>query len=361
MRIPWAKPSITDAERQAVMACFDTDWLTMGPKTQELEARARALTEAPYAIAVNSGTAALDLALKLAGAGPGDEVIIPALAYIATGAAVLYQSATPIFVDIDPSTYNLDPDRVRTAITPRTRAIIAIDYAGHSADWATLNEIAAAAGIALVEDGAPGLGGRYQGDPLCTRAEFGITSFHMAKTLSAVEGGMLFVRSAEHDRVARMMRSQGEDPASKYSHPVLGHNYRLSDLHAAVGCAQLARAPEIYARRQQIAAAYSAALASCTNIVCPSTADGCDHAYFLYPVLVADRDAVRERLAADGIDSNVSWPVPIYRQGAFAQYPATACPVAEAFTASVLCLPMYFDMTDRDIKDVVDALIQATA
>lgn len=210
MNIPWAKPYIGKEEFENVKQCFEAGWLTMGPKVQELENVLSKITNSKFAIAVNNGTSALDIALKLADVKPEDEVIIPGLAYIATGNSVLYQHATPVFADIDPESFNLDPADVAKKITRRTKAIIPIDYAGQAPDFDQLREVIAGKGITLVEDAAPGLGGYYKKRPLCAIGDIGTTSFHMAKVFTSIEGGMVFTQREDWDTYTRIMRSQGE-------------------------------------------------------------------------------------------------------------------------------------------------------
>lgn len=358
-RIQWSRPFISSEEEAEVAACIRSGWIAMGRRVEELEALVGGLVKSPHAIAVNSGTAALDVALKVLGIQPGDEVIIPAFGYIATANAVLYQHATPVFADVDPETYTIDPDDVERKVTSRTRCIIAIDYAGQGPDYGRLRALAKTHNLALVEDGAPGLGGVQNDRPLCSWGDIGTTSFHAAKTFTTAEGGMLFTGNEEWAKRARMIRSQGEDPGMKYHHPVLGHNYRLTDVHAAIGLAQFRRFHDVLARRAAAAERYRHELAGLPGVILPKIRGNARHAWFLFPMLVAQRDAIRKRLAEDGIETNVSWPLPLYRQRPYQGFAAANCPVAEGLCRQVLCLPLFHRMSEDDQARVVSGVRRA--
>lgn len=359
VRIPWAKPYFGPEEIDRLMETGRSGWMGQGPRVQELEERVKALTGNPYCVAVSSGTAALDIALKLMGVVPGDEVIVPAFAYIASANAILYQGATPVFADIEPETLNIDPADARKKVTERTKGIIALDYAGQGSDWNALRSLAKDQGLFLVEDAAPGFGGAYQARALGTLGDVGITSFHAAKIFTTIEGGMVFCHTKEDAERARIMRSQGESPQKKYSHPLLGHNYRMSDLHAAIGLAQLGRYREVLDRRAKAAAYYSERLSVVKEVHVPRVLPGNKHAWFLYPVRVPGRDAVHARLAEAGIETNISWPYPVYEQPIFKPFFKQTCPAAEETCQSVLCLPLYFKLTQAEQDEVIDALVSA--
>lgn len=359
VRIPWAKPYFGPEELALLVETARSGWLSQGPRVEAFEARVRELTGIAHCVAVNNGTSALDVALKLIGVRAGSEVLVPSFAYIASVNCVLYQDAVPVFVDVDPVTLNLDPEDARRKITAKTRAIIAIDYAGHGADWDSLRALSRETGIPLVEDGAPSFGGRFRDRALCTFGDLGITSFHTAKVFTSVEGGMVFCSTAEQAEQARIIRSQGESLHEKYVHPRLGHNYRLSDLHAAIGLGQLARFRDVLGRRAAAARYYGERLAAARNVVLPAVLDGHVHAWFLYVVRLPRRDAVRRRLCDMGIETNVSWPYPAYAQEHLKAFFRSACPVAEDACGSVLSLPMYYELTRSEQDVVVDALTRA--
>jgi dTDP-4-amino-4,6-dideoxygalactose transaminase len=359
MNIPWAKPYLDEAESKEINDCLRSGWYAMGPRVKQLEETVKKLVSVKQTVAVNSGTAALDVALKILGIKPGDEVIVPAMTYIATVNAVLYQCATPVFADIEEETYNISPADIEKKITKKTKCIIAIDYAGQGAAYNEIQKIAKKHKLYLIEDGAPGFGGKYQGRDLCTFGDIATTSFHMAKIFTTIEGGMVFTNNARYAEAARIIRSQGEDPHKKYFHPRLGHNYRMSDLHAAIGIAQLGRFAKILNKRKEIAGFYTEAMKNTGEIKLPAVRKGDASAWFLYPVLVNKRDKVRTYLAERGIATNVSWPMPVYRQKFYQAYKHKIAPVAERVTKSVLCLPLYYEMTGDEQNYVVETLIKA--
>jgi len=359
-QIPWAKLYVNNEEHENVNEVIKSNWWAMGPKVEEFENEVLDYLGVKHAVAVNNGTAALDVALKSVGIKPGDEVIVPAFTYIATANAVLYQNAIPVFADIDPTTFTIDPDDVKRKITEKTRCIIAVDYAGHAANYDQLRKISEKYNLYLVEDGAPGIGGSYKGNKLCKLGDISITSFHIAKILTSVEGGMVFTDNDDFAYKARMIRSQGEDPDKKYYHRVLGHNYRMSDIHATIGLAQFKRIEKILEWRSQAAKLYNnLLLRGCSDIKRPNVQNECRHAWFLFPVLVPKRDEVKEYLQENGITTNVSWPMPIYDQPTYKKYSNAACWVTEKVTKEVLCLPMYYKILESEQSRVVDCLIRA--
>jgi len=357
--VPWAKPYFGKEETDEVQRTLGTAWLSQGVNVARLEARLSELIESPYAIAMNSGTAALDVALKLFAVQPVDEIIVPAFAYIASVNCVLYQGATPVFADVDPLTFNLSVESVEEKITSRTRGIIAIDYAGQAAPWDDLRDVAKRHGLFLIEDAAPALGGKYRGKDLGTLGDIGITSFHAAKTFTTVEGGMLFTSDAGLAERARMIRSHGESPSEKYRHLELGNNYRMTDLHAAIGLAQFSRFTDVLQRRQEIAEYYMNGLKEINGLEVPTVLPKNQHAWFLYPILLDKRDEVRKLVTQAGIGTNISWPYPVYRQPYLEKYFKQPCPVSESLCRKVLCLPMYYQMTVPEQDRVISALREA--
>lgn len=354
-RIPWAVPYIGMEEAEEVADSIRSNWLTMGPKVKRLEQAVADYLGVKHAIAVTNGTAALDVALKVLGIGPGDEVIIPAFTYIATANAVLYQHATPVLADIDPKTFNMDPEDVARKITPRTRCIMPIDYGGQSADYGALVDIACRHGIHLVEDGAESLGAEYKGRKLCTFGEISTISFHAAKVITTVEGGMLLTDDDEHARIARIIRNQGEDPVNKYHHPYLGHNYRMTDLHAAVGLAQFDRLEEVLRKRAEISDYYTKSLQEFRDVITlPKVQQENKPAWFFYPILSEHRDQIIEYLTGKGVDVRVAWPLPIHKQPLYQSLLGEVYyPVAEEIAGSVLNLPLYYEMREQDLNYVV--------
>jgi dTDP-4-amino-4,6-dideoxygalactose transaminase len=368
MKVPWAVPFIDERELAEVVETVKSNWLSPGPRVRELERLWAAFVGARHGMAVSNGTVALDLAMKALGIGPEDEVIIPAMTYIATANAALYQGARLTFADIDRVSFCVDPNDIARKITPRTGCIMYIDYGGNPADANAINAIGNAHSIPVVHDAAQSLGGVCQGKPLGFAGTVSTASFHAAKLFTTIEGGMIFTNDDELDKRIRIMRNQGEDPQNKYYHPILGMNGRLTDLQAAIGLVQFSKMKEILQRRNEIAAFYLDALAEVDEITLPMTnicknVDGlaadCRNGWFLFPILVENRDQVARGLAERGVDTRICYPIPVYRQAYIAllnsQIP-THCPSSEWVTQRILNLPMFHTISESQLKYVVASL-----
>lgn len=364
--IPWADPWIGGAELAEVTRAFDDRWLSMGPRVAELEALWSERLGARHAVAVNNGSMALELALRVLGVGPGDEVIVPAMTYVATANAVVLRGARPVFADIERQTWSLDARDLSRRITDRTKAVVYIDYGGHPADAAAILAAVHEQGIAVLQDGAQSAGGTYRGRPCGFQTGLSTTSFHAAKLVTTVEGGMVFTDDDEAARELRILRNQGEDPDRKYHHVAVGYNARMTDLQAAVGLAQTRRFGEIAARRVELAARYTELLAAHPDVERPAgRSDGDQSGFFFYAVLVPARDAVAARLRRRGIDTRVAYPMPVYRQPAYRKLLGDdfdgQCPVAEEVTSRVLNLPMFHALRAEQQEVAVEALVEAVA
>ena len=364
MRIPWSSPALGAEEAEAVLDTVRSGWLTMGPRTRAFEAGIARLLGVEHAVAVSSGTAALDVALAALGIGPGDEVIVPAFTYVATVNAVTYQGATPVMVDVEPVTLNLDPAAVRAHLSPRTRAIVAIDYGGCPADYDALVPLAHDAGVLLLQDAAHSLGGTHRGRPAGAFGVGATLSFHVSKLITAVEGGMVVTNDAGMAERARTLRNQGEPPGAKYSFTMVGHNYRLSDLHAAIGLVQLGKLPELLARRRAVAEWYRHAFAAHPAVTLLPEPPGVEHAHFLFSILLPDRhgrDRAAAALADAGVETRICWPLPVSRQPAYLarDVPRIPCPVAESIASRVLSLPIHAALTREDVRHVAATLLAA--
>ena len=355
MKIPWAKPYIGKEELEEIVDSVKSKWVTMGAKVEKFEKEVAKYVGVKHGIAVSSGTAALDVALKAIGIKERDEVIIPAMTYIATANAVLYQHAKPVLADIEPRTYNVNAHEVLEKITSKTKCIIPIDYGGQCADYDALREIAEDHNIYLVEDGAESLGAEYKGRKACSFGEINTTSFHAAKVITSVEGGMVLTDDDEMARRARIIRNQGEDPGRKYYHVMLGHNYRMSDLHAAIGLAQFRRIEDVLRKRAEIAEYYTRNLEEYSDVVTlPYVAPWNKHAWFFYPILIENRDKVEKYLNEHGIGTRVAWFLPIHKQPIYRDlFKDAKYPIAEKFSKGVLNLPMYYEMTKEEQDYVI--------
>ncbi len=366
--LPYGRQSIDDADVAAVVAALRSDWLTTGPRVAEFETAFAAATGARHAVAVSSGTAALHAAMAALEIGPGDEVIVPALTFAASSNAVVYQGATPVFADVEADTLLVDPRCVAALVGSRTRAVVAVDYAGQPCDYAALRR--AAGSLPIVADACHALGGSADGRPVGTLAELSTFSLHPVKHVTTGEGGMVTTDSADLAVRMRTFRNHGittdhrqreQQGSWEYDMVELGYNYRLTDIQCALGASQLERLPTWIARRRQIAARYDAAFAGDVPVRPLRVRPGAGHAYHLYVVRVpGDRAAAFHALRARGIGVNVHYrPVHLhtfYRRE-FGSGPGL-CPVAEREYERLLTLPLFPAMTDDDVEDVIDAVRQ---
>lgn len=363
INIPWAKPSIGNEELNEVINSFETNWLTMGPKVMKLEEKMAALLNVPYAIAVSNGTVALDIVYKTVGIGSGDEVIVPAMTYFATASAVTYQNALPVFVDIEKDSFNLDPQKIEEAITEKTKAIVFIDYGGNPSNFNEIAKLGDKYSITIIQDAAQSLGAVYKGNPMGAETEISSMSFHMAKVMTCIEGGMVFTHNASYKEYVASMRNQGEPSNGKYKHVLLGTNARMTDLQAAIGLAQLKKLPKLLDGRRAVAAKYDE-LFDKNNISVKKVSpikESCKNAYFFYPILVQSRDRIAKNIREKyGIDTRIAYPMPVYKQELYSAGKAKCrymdCPVAEEVTSKILNLPIFPSMSTEMIETVVSAI-----
>ena len=374
--LPFALPDIGEEEIADVVACLRSGWVTTGPKARQFEAEFAAyLGEGVEAIAVNSATAGLHLALEALGIGPGDEVIVPTLTFTATAEVVRYLGAQPVFVDVDAATLNISIDAAARAITARTRAIIPVHYAGLACAMQELLALAARHGVAVVEDAAHAFPTRYRGrlvGTLDTAAT--VFSFYANKTMTTGEGGMVVTRDPALAARVRLMRLHGisqdafaryvsRTPAWHYDVVAAGYKYNLTDIAAALGVQQLRKIDRFLLRRQQLARAYTEGLAGLPLLLPPDAADGGTHAWHLYVVRLRDgaplgRDALIHALSEHGIGTSVHF-IPLHRHPYWRDscaLDAADFPVAEAAFAAMLTLPLYTRMSDADQARVIAAL-----
>ena len=370
--LPYARQTIEDDDVQAVVAALRSDWLTTGPTVEGFERAAASAVEARHAVAVSSGTAALHAAVFAAGIGPGDEVITSPLTFVASANAVLYLGGTPVFADIRPDTLNVDPAEVAAHVTPKTRAILPVDFAGQPCDLDGLGDISRARGLAMIEDAAHAFGASYKGRPVGAIADLTTFSFHPAKLITTGEGGMVTTNRDDLAARLRRFRNHGLETdfrertarGAPYSPMVdLGYNYRLTDLHCALGLSQLAKFDSLLKRRARVAERYSAALGRVDAVKVPTVLPHGRHAWHIFPVLLelerisADRDTILAALRAEGIGAVVHY-VPAYWHPYYEGlgYGRGLCPRAEAAYERLLTLPLFPAMTDADVDDVLTAL-----
>jgi perosamine synthetase len=358
--IPIAAPQMGDEEKHAVMAVLDSGQLAQGPVVEAFEREFAAWCGARRAVAVNSGTAALHLLMLAHGVKDGDEVITSPFTFVASANAALFVGARPVFVDIEPETYCLDPARVEAAITPRTRAIMPIDLYGHAAAIPELHEIAKRYDLVLIEDACQAHGaaiGNRKAGALGVSATF---SFYPTKNMTTAEGGMVTTDDEAIANKVEVLRQHGA--THRYQHDMLGYNFRLTDIAAAIGRAQLAKLDRFNERRRRNASVLDEGLAGVAGIVLPRERPGYRHVYHQYTIRVlGDRDEFQHRLREAGVGSAIHYPTPVHRQPMYLElgYGEVSMPVAEVAAAQVLSLPVHPALTDDDLDRIVESVRKA--
>lgn len=343
---------------RAIAGVLDTSHYILGPQGQAFEAESAAFLGVKHAIGVSSGTDALHLALRAAGLGPGDEVITSPFTFIATAEAIAYVGATPVFVDIDPQTFNIEPSLVRQALTARTRAVLPVHLFGQPADLAPLSQMCDEHGLLLIEDCAQSFGATYAGRQTGGWGALGCFSFFPSKNLGCYgDGGMIVTNDDRLAEQVRMLRNHGSKV--RYHHDIIGYNSRLDELQAAILRVKLGHIERFNRQRRDNAHYYSARLAGAG--VTPPCEDGKGvHVYHQYTVLTDRRDALQEALSQAGCASAVYYPIPLHRQEVFAGACAgLTLPVSEQTSSRVLSLPIYPELTETQMDRVIEAIRKA--
>ncbi len=371
--LPYGRQSIEESDIHAVAETLRSDWLTTGPKVAEFEEAIAARVGAKYAVSFSSGTAALHAAAFAVGLQAGDEAITSPLTFAATANCVLYQGATPVFADVQADTLNLDPEQAAARITPRTKAILPVDYAGHPADMDSILQLAARHGLIVIEDACHALGAEYRGRRTGSLADMTVFSFHPVKHLTTGEGGMVTTDSPAFAETLRRFRNHGISSDARerqtsgqwhYEMVLLGFNYRLTDIACALGLPQLKKLEANLARRRQIAARYTTELRDVRGVLLPQVRDDVNPAWHLFPIrlelsrLSASRGEMFEALRAENIGVNVHY-IPVHRHPYYRErfgYKGGEYPVAEAAYERLISLPMFHGMTDGDVEDVIRAV-----
>ena len=326
----------------------------LGPEVSELEQKLAAYTGAKHCITVANGTDALQIAQMALGIGPGDEVITPGFTYIATAETVALLGAKPVYVDVCPRTYNLDPALLEAAITPRTKAIIPVSLYGQCADYDAINAIAQKHGITVIEDAAQSFGATYKGRKSCNLTTIACTSFFPSKPLGCYgDGGAIFTNDDELAKIMRQIARHGQD--RRYHHIRVGVNSRLDTLQAAILLTKLAILDEEIAARQKVAECYTTLLSQAGFAATPYVTPHNTSAWAQYTIAVASRETERQRLQDAGIPTAVHYPLPLNRQPAVAE-PATRLPVGDAAAQEVLSLPMHPHLDEGSIAHIVQVL-----
>ncbi|MDR3491454.1 MAG: UDP-4-amino-4,6-dideoxy-N-acetyl-beta-L-altrosamine transaminase [Gammaproteobacteria bacterium] len=370
--LAYGRQSISKADIETVMEVLNSDWLTTGPKVSEFEAQFAESVDAKYAIAVNSGTAALHTALFAAGVAPGSEVITTPFTFVATANVVRYLGGTVKFVDIRADTYNIDHNKIEESINKKTKAIIAVDFAGHPADFNEIKAIADKHNLIVVEDAAHSLGATYKNRKVGSLADMTTFSFHPVKHITTGEGGMIATDDAKFAAKMRAFRNHGitldhkqreEAGSFMYDMTDLGFNYRLTDIQSALGISQLKKLNLWVQRRREIAAMYTAAFIDYPEIITPVTLPECESSWHLYVVqlvlecLTVNRGQIFHALRAENIGVNVHYiPVPWHSYYQNLGYTKGQWPIAEKLYERIISLPMWPGMSDKDIQETIIAV-----
>lgn len=377
--LPYHQPLIEPDDEQAVLDVLRSGWLTTGPQTKTFERTLAEYVGAARAVAVNSCTAALHLALKVVGVGPGDEVVTSPITFASTANVIVHCGATPVFADVDPVTVNIDPRALEAALTPRTKAVIPVDFAGHPADLDAVAAVVKGRGITVIEDAAHSIGAEYGGRRVGGIADMTAFSFYATKNITSGEGGALTTNNEEWAERASIMALHGisRDAWKRYGNEGYkhwdivypGYKYNMFDIQGALVLSQLSKLERFHQRRVALKARLDAGLAGMDELVLPRERPGIKHAYHLYPVVVrtealtADRDTVMNAIQAENIGVGVHFRAvhlhPYYqdtfgfRRGAF--------PHAEYYSDRTISLPLYPRMTDADADDVIEAVRRVVA
>ncbi|MNR81939.1 putative pyridoxal phosphate-dependent aminotransferase EpsN [compost metagenome] len=357
--IPISRPDLSGNEEKYVAEAVRSTWISStGPFVDRFEREFAEACETRTAVGTSNGTTALHLALMALGVGAGDEVLVPSLTYIATANAVRYVGAEPVFGDVDPQTWCLDPRGLESRITPRTRGIIAVHLYGHPADMDALNQVADAHGLWVIEDAAEAHFARYKGRVVGSLSQIGSFSFFGNKILTCGEGGALTLNDPELEATIRLLRNQGADPQNRYFFPVTGYNFRLTNVACALLCAQMERREEIIRRRLQIFKAYEELLGNVPGIGFQPVADWATPAPWLFSITVDEReygvsrDALMAQLAKEGFETRPFF-LPLHRLPPFQQESRARIehlPITDRLSASGMNLPSFPGLLDAEIE-----------
>lgn len=369
MYIPYGRQYVDDEDIEEVVKVLKSDFLTTGPVIEEFEKKVADYVGAKYAVAVANGTAALHSACYAANIGKGDEVITTPITFAASSNCVLYCGAVPVFADIDPKTYNIDPEDIERKITDRTKAIIAVHFTGQPCEMERIHEIADRHGLIVIEDAAHALGAIYEGKKVGSLSEMTTFSFHPVKHITTGEGGMVLTNHQELYERLKLFRTHGitreehllrkNDGPWYYEQLDLGYNYRITDIQCALGISQMKKLPYFLERRKEIAERYQEAFADCDNIQCPYQKPGCENAWHLYVIRIkgGKRKEVFEKLREAGIGVNVHY-IPVYQHPYYQEhgYKDISCPNAEQYYEEAISLPIYPALKEAEQEYVIETV-----
>ncbi len=372
--IPYGRQSIDNSDIESVVEILKSDWLTTGPEVEKFEHAFSNFANSKYSIVVSNGTAALHCAMAAIGIGPGDEVIIPTITFVATANSVVFQGGTPVFADVENDTLLIDVKDVEKKMTSRTKAIVAVDYAGQPADYSRLQALASQYKLPIIADACHAIGGSYKGKPVGALADLSTFSFHPVKNITTGEGGMITTNNQNFAKRMYLFRNHGittdfrqreKQGSWHYEMAEIGYNYRLSDFQCALGISQLKKLPGWVRDRQKIASHYDKSFSNIPGVIPIISKKDINHAYHLYVIKIdpnfmsVDRDSLFTQLRNKGIGVNVHYMPVHYHPFYVKKYNTTPgmCPVAESAYKQILSLPIYPDMSVQDQDFVIKSIL----
>jgi dTDP-4-amino-4,6-dideoxygalactose transaminase len=362
IRIPIANPIIEEEEIEEVVKVLKSGFIAQGPKVAEFEEIFAEFVGAKYAVATNSGTAALHVALLSCGIGEGDEVITTPFTFAATGNSILYTGARPVFVDIDSDTFNIDPAKIEEAITPKTKAIMPVQLYGQSAEMDKINEIAKKHDLYVIEDAAQAHGAIYKDEKVGSMGDMACFSFYPTKNMTTSEGGIITTNDIDLAKKAKMIRAHGE--TKRYEHGILGYNFRMTDIAAAIGLAQLKKIDNFNQKRINNAEYLTKELENVEGITTPKVSSEVKHVYHQYTIKIetGERDEWVKFLNENGIGTGIHYPIPIYKQELYVELGYDdELEITEKVVKSVISLPVHPSLSEEDLAMIVKTLKEASS
>ena len=360
--ISMSAPDITEEDVQAVAEVVRSGRLALGPKTEEFERLVADYVGVKHAVAVSSGTAALHLIVRALGIGPGDEVLVPSFTFASSANVILFERATPVFVDIEPATYNLDPEDLEQKVTPRTKAIMAVDVFGHPAEWDEILRIAEKYDLKIIDDSCEALGAEYKGRKLGQFGDAAAFAFYPNKQMTTGEGGVVVTNNTEIAQTCRSLRNQGRGEMGAWlEHERLGYNYRMTEMSAALGVSQIRRIEEILAKRAHVASMYTEHLSGVEGVHPPVVRPHVRMSWFVYVIALEEgleRDVVMREMAEKRIPTR-GYFSPMHLQPYIRDMLGTyegMLPVTESVAKRTIALPFYNQLSEKQIEAVIDAL-----
>ena len=357
IKIPIASPIIGDEEIEEVVKVLKSGFIAQGPKVNEFEKEFAKFVHAEYGVATSSGTTALHVALLSCGIGEGDEVITTPFSFAATGNSILYTGAKPVFVDIDPDTFNIDPDNIEKAITDKTKAIMPVQLYGQAAEMDKISKIAKKHELFIIEDAAQAHGAIYKDKKVGSLGDMACFSFYPTKNMTTSEGGMITTNNKELAEKAKMIRAHGE--SKRYEHAILGYNFRMTDIAAAIGLVQLRKLDKFNDKRIANAKYLTEQLKSVEGITTPKQLNNAKHVYHQYTIKVThgNRDEWVKLLNEHGIGTGIHYPIPIYKQKLYKELGYDdKLENTENAADTVISLPVHPNLTEKDLQSIVNVL-----